>query len=62
MPTEPIRVHALAKELGIKSREILDAVAERLEDLELKGHQSWLGQADSSSPSWQPMTPATGPQ
>ena len=40
VPTEPIRVHALAKELGIKSREILDAVAERLEDLELKGHQS----------------------
>ena len=40
MPTESIRVHALAKELGIKSREILDAVAEKLEDLELKGHQS----------------------
>ena len=40
VPTEPIRVHALAKELGIKSREILDAVAERIEELELKGHQS----------------------
>ena len=40
VPTEPIRVHALAKELGIKSRDILDAVAEKLEDLELKGYQS----------------------
>ncbi len=40
VPTEPIRVHALAKELGIKSREVLDAVAEKIENLELKGHQS----------------------
>ena len=40
VPTEPIRVHALAKELGVKSRDILDAVAEKLEDLELKGYQS----------------------
>ena len=40
VPTEPIKVHALAKELGIKSRELLDAVAEKIEELELKGHQS----------------------
>ncbi|MCP4836356.1 MAG: Rne/Rng family ribonuclease [Phycisphaera sp.] len=40
VPTEPIRVHALAKELEITSRELLDAVTEKLEGLELKGHQS----------------------
>ena len=40
VPTEPIRVHALAKELEITSRDLLDAVTEKLDDLELKGHQS----------------------
>jgi ribonuclease E len=41
-PAEPIRVHELAKELDVKSREILDAVAERLSELELKGAMSWI--------------------
>ena len=40
--TEPIRVHALAKELEVKSREILDQVAERIGELDLKGHMSWI--------------------
>jgi ribonuclease E len=41
-PAEPIRVHELAKELDLKSRDILDAVAERLPELELKGAMSWI--------------------
>ncbi len=39
-PESPIRVHALAKELEITSKEILAAVAEKLESLELKNHMS----------------------
>ena len=41
-PAEPIRVHEMAKALDIKSRLILDAVAERLPELELKGAMSWI--------------------
>ena len=41
-PAEPVRVHEMAKALDIKSREILDAVAERLPELELKGAMSWI--------------------
>jgi ribonuclease E len=41
-PAEPVRVHEMAKVLDIKSREILDAVAERLPELELKGAMSWI--------------------
>ena len=40
--TEPVRVHALAKELAVKSREVLDKVAEQITDLDLKGHMSWI--------------------
>ena len=39
-PESPIRVHALAKELEITSKEILAAVVEKLESLELKNHMS----------------------
>ena len=39
-PESPIRVHALAKELGITSKEILAAVVEKIESLELKNHMS----------------------
>ncbi|MAB72775.1 MAG: hypothetical protein CMJ54_09745 [Planctomycetaceae bacterium] len=39
-PESPIRVHALAKELEITSKEILAAVVEKLETLELKNHMS----------------------
>ena len=39
-PESPVRVHALAKELGITSKEILAAVVEKLESLELKNHMS----------------------
>ena len=36
---EPIRIHALAKELGVTSREILDKCAES-DDIEVKNHMS----------------------
>ena len=39
-PTLPVRVHAMAKDLGITSKEILTAVAERLSEVELKNHMS----------------------
>ena len=35
-------MHALAKELEVKSREILEKVAEQIGELELKGHMSWI--------------------
>ena len=39
-PALPVRVHAMAKDLGITSKEILTAVAERLSEVELKNHMS----------------------
>jgi ribonuclease E len=39
-PTLPVRVHAMAKDLGITSKEILTAVAEKLSEVELKNHMS----------------------
>ncbi|MDG2021504.1 MAG: Rne/Rng family ribonuclease [Phycisphaerales bacterium] len=39
-PTLPVRVHVMAKDLGITSKEILTAVAEKLSDVELKNHMS----------------------
>ena len=39
-PALPVRVHAMAKDLGITSKEILTVVAEKLSEVELKNHMS----------------------
>ena len=39
-PALPVRVHVMAKDLGITSKEILTAVAEKFSDVELKNHMS----------------------